>query len=244
MQDEREKAKELLKNGEYYGEALKWYNSRYITPRSQLAIFSLFMFAGVISLLVSLVTTIGVFPLSDKQSFVIARELKFNEGITVAQIGKTKDNPNSAFINLMLDKYVVAREEYIPSNVDYNFNFIIEQTSEDIFMDYLEIADKNQNPNHPVWQYGSQAVRNIQVTRISLAGVNNNSDFAQKEEGAVYNSTVNFVSSLLFIDNIQKQQKYEADISFKYTPIIIDQDTAEIKQLPKIVITDYKSRKL
>ena len=89
MQDEREKAVELLKNGKYYDEALKWYNSRYITPKSQLVIMTVFAFVALLAFFISVATTISIFPLSSRESFLIERELKFNEGIVISEIGGT-----------------------------------------------------------------------------------------------------------------------------------------------------------
>ena len=60
----------------------------------------------------------------------------------------------------------------------------------------------------------------------------------------VYTANINFVSSLLFVDNLQTQEKFQAEIKFQFEPIIIDQKTGKIKQLPKLVITDYKTKKL
>lgn len=242
MQDEREKATELLKSGEYYSEALKWYNSRYITPKSQLTAMSVFAILAIFCFFVSIVATVGIFPLSDEQSFFVNRPLEFDEGIVINEIGDKTQDPSISYLKYMLSNYVSSREEYNPANIERNFNFVIELSSDAIFLDYLTIADQNQNPNHPVWQYGSQAIREIFISRASIVDLQPQLENYNKD--TEYTAKVTFVSSLLFVDNLQTQEKHEADIKFTFNPIILDQESGEIKQLPNMVVTDYKTRKL
>lgn len=242
MQDEREKVSELIKSGKYYDEALKWYNSRYTTPKSQLVTMSIFAMVAVFAFFVSVTTTISIFPLTDEESYYVERELKFTEAMKVSRIGKDGENATISYLKFMLGEYVKSREEYNPANINRNFNFIIELSDEKIFMDYLAIADQNKNPNHPVWQYGSRAIKEIFVTKISLTDID--PKLKNYQEDAEYTAKVSFVSSLLFSDNLEQKEKSEATVKFRFSPIDIDQETNEIKQLPKLLVTDYKTNKL
>jgi len=242
MQDEREKVVELIKTGKYYDEALKWYNSRYIMPKTQLATVAIFGAIAIFLFFVSLITTIGIFPLQHEETFSIDRELKINEGMIVKDIGEKKENASYAYLKYMLAEYVKSREEYYPNRSERDYKFVIEISSDPVFIDYMTLADKNTNPNHPVWLYGTQAIREIfpSKTDISELMPDLKNYVADKE----YIANISFVSSLLFIDNLQTQEKFEATVKFKFEPIAIDQKTAEIKQLPKLTITDYKTKKL
>ncbi len=242
MQDEREKASELMKSGKYYDEALKWYNSRYITPKSQLAIIAFLSLLAMLTVIVSISTTLSIFPLSKKEGLSIHRTFDFNEHLALNEIGKKGQNASISYLEFMLGKYVEAREEYDPRKIDSNFNFVIELSDDQIFVDYLAIADPNQNPNHPVWQYGSRAIKDIAVTKKSLKGLHpqlQNHDTAKE-----YSASIKFQSTLFFSDNAQANEKLVADIKFIFTPIEVNQETNEIKELPKVVVTDYKTRKL
>jgi type IV secretion system protein VirB8 len=242
MNDEREKATELLKSGKYYHEAMKWYNFRYIMPKTQVACMAVCAIIALAFFMVSLISTINIFPLSYSQTFDVNRQISMTEGMTVRPIGDKKEDPSFAYLKYMLNQYVKAREEYNPSKVDRNFNFVIELSDEIIFMDYLALSDKTQNPNHPVWQYGSQAIKEIFVTKTSLIDID--PKLKNFDPNKQHKATINFVSSLLFVDNLQTQEKNQANITFKLQPIILDQVTNEIKQLPKLVVTDYKTKRL
>jgi type IV secretory pathway component VirB8 len=211
-------------------------------PKSQLVSMSIFAAVVFFAFIISTITTISIFPLTKEQSFMVHRELDFDEGMTVKRIGKDDENATISYLKYLLGEYVQAREEYNPANIERNFNFVIELSDDKIFMDYLAVADQNKNPNHPVWQYGSRAIKEIFVTKTELAGIE--PKLENYNQDTEYTAKINFISSLLFIDNLEQQEKMQADVKFKFEPIIIDQKTSEIKQLPKLVITDYKTMKL
>jgi type IV secretory pathway component VirB8 len=242
MQDEREKVTELLKSGKYYDEAIKWYNSRYVMAKTQVASMALCALIALTFFIVSFVSTVSIFPLSYSETFDVNRQVALTEGMTVRPIGDRREDPSVAYLKYMLKQYVRSREEYNPSKTDRNFNFVIDLSSDSIFVDYLALADKTQNPNHPVWQYGSQAIKEIFVNDINLIDLD--PKLKNFDPNKQYKANIKFVSSLLFVDNLQTQEKYEAEVTFKFDPIILNQQTNEIKQLPKLLITDYKTKKL
>ena len=243
MQDEREKAVELLKSGKYYDEALKWYASRYIMPKTQLATMVVFAAIALYFLFISIVSTIYILPLSRTETFMLNRQLKNSEAIVIRQIGNKQEDASVSYLKYMLAEYVKSREEYNPNRTDRNFNFVVEVSSDDIFMDYLNLSDKNKNPNHPERLYANQAIKEIFVTATSVPGIHPKlKNFVADQE---YIANISFMSSLLFVDNTQeKQGEFEATIKFRFEPVDVDQESDEIKELPKLVITDYKTKKL
>lgn len=242
MDEEREKATELLKSGKYYAEALKWYNARYTTPKTQLACAVVFAAIAIVFLFTSMVTTISILPLTYKEEFDLYREITPTESVELKEIGEKGENSTRVWLKYMLSEYVKAREEYDPNHVERNFNFVASLSSDEKFMDYMILADQNQNPNHPIWLYGSQAIKDIFISKT----VFNDLDRKLKnfEANKEYSVTINFISSLLFVDNMQTQERHQAEIKFIFQPIILDQKTNKIKQLPSLVVTDYKTKKL
>lgn len=242
MEDEREKATELLKSGRYYDEAMKWYKSRYIFPKTQIAYLLILASASVVFTLVSISGTLSIFPLKDRSEIIVKRPLRPNERMAVKPIGNPREEASIGYLKFMLKEYVIAREEYNPKKLDRDFSFVVETSSDEIFTEYLAIADQNQNPNHPVWQYGTQVIKDISVTKIEIPELDSQLEtyVADKE----YTAIVSYTSALVFADNLEQKQKMQSELKFKFRKITVDQNTNSIKELPKLQITSYKTKQL
>jgi type IV secretory pathway component VirB8 len=151
-----------------------------------------------------------------------------------------RDSATSAYIKYMLQEFVVSYEEYRESKIDRNQQFVIQNAVENISTEYLLANDKS-NPDAPIVKYGKQATEFIYVDPNTI-------NFAKKIKETMKEgerdgqATLIFVSALAFSDSTRRDNNFEANIKFKYKELIVDQVTHEIKQLPQIIITDYKTK--
>lgn len=242
MEEEREKATELIKSGRYYDEALRWYSSRYIFPKTQVAYLAVLACVAIFMLFTSLTTTMGLLPLESSTNIVIQRPTRIDEAMALKSIGEPREEATIGYLKFLLSEYVRAREEYSPQRLERDFNFVVELSNDEIFMNYLAIADQSQNPDHPVWKYGSQVIKNAYIRKIQILGLDKKLETF--EANKQYQAIIDFDSSLIFEDNLEQKQKMQAEISFKFEKIIVDQNTNAIKQLPKLQITAYKTKQL
>lgn len=241
MKKEEEIIAEMLASGEYYQEGLKWYNSRYIRPKTQLVHMSIFAFIALGFFLITLVTFSRIFPLTDHVGFTIERNFDKKEVLRIKSIGNAEKNATLGVLNFYISEYVKSREEFIEDNINRNFKFVTEISNDAVFDEFMYETDIS-NPENPIYTLGRQVQRKIKVLGLKLPplpieGMQINSDI-------IYNAQVKYLETLVYLDGTEEFNERLANVSFKYKEIIVDQQTHDIKQLPEVVITDYKTREL
>ena len=241
MDDHQQLTNEKVKSGEYYKDALEWYNSRFVRPKTEL-VHSLIIAATCLFLFfVTLLTFLSIFPLETKEKLILSAELQGNEIVTTKSLDFDKKNPTIGIIHYTLREYVKSREEYIEERINRNFRYVTEVSDENVFDEYIQQTDLS-NPNNPILLYGKQAKIEVEVARVQLPKLPPLEK--QVDPNKEYKAKIRYILNLLFLDNDGESRKMQADITFKYKELKIDQETHEIKQLPEIIITGYKTRQL
>ena len=241
MENREKLVSEKVRSGEYYSDALNWYNSKFVRPKTDFVHISILAGLCVFLFFVSLVTFSSIFPITSSEPFIVSESLDLDESISISEIGIDDKNPTTGVLSFLLKEYVKSREEYIEDSSSRNFLFVSGLSSEKIFDEVLEERDPN-NPNNPALLYGKQATIEIDVQKAVLPIFPKSGmqlDF-EKE----YKAKVNYRSSLIFVSGDIESKKMQADITFKYKEILVDQENHEIKQLPELVVTGYKTKQL
>lgn len=238
MEENKKITSDLFEHNAYYKESLKWYNAIFVEPKTQLVMSAGFCLLALSAFVICLIGTLSILPLTEKIGMELPRPFNTQERITLASVGNSHEEASISYVRYLIGQYTRAREEYIPSKIEQNFYFVVENSSEDEFYEYQTIADPEKNPNHPVWQYGSQTTKRITPKKVTIKDLEE--DLSDYDTNKEYTALVNFVSNIEFADGQKKDSKEKAEVKFKFMPIIVDQDTAKITQLPKLIITDYK----
>jgi len=229
-----------IESGEYFSEGMNWFHTKFTRARTEFAYFFIVCVIAVMALLVGIAAFSEIFPLSPGKNFVLGREIGASEHLTIHSISNKGDTANDSVMKFMLSQYVQAREEYIEEKLDRNFRVVTSLSSNDVYSKFLD-ETSTSNPQNPVILYGKQATRDVRIDGIKLE----DSLGKQAHDAQVARAIVNYTTILTFLnDNTTQIAPHEADITFQYTQITVDQKTGKISQRPQMQITDYKTIEL
>jgi type IV secretory pathway component VirB8 len=183
-----------------------------------------------------------IFPLSPEVPMAIYRPLEVEDFISLKHMGeKRSSNVNQSFAKFFLGEYVKSREEYQEKKLDRNFNFVATLSSPEVF-DNFSAETSLENPNNPKLVYGNKAEIYIDIYRTTL--VNEANIKAPEDSNDLSKAIVIYSAIVVFDDGTQQVTNHQADISFQYKQIIVDQKDNSITQKPELVVTSYKTKSL
>jgi len=242
QEQERKLVSDMIRSGAYYDEALKWFHALYTKPRTDLSLMTIIGAVAIFAFLVGFAAFVSFFPIVDQRGIIISRELVPNDYITINEIKKKGDTTDSAFIKFLLEEYTVSREEYIlqdPLNsrkdiAQKDYTFVVTHSSNEVIEQYID-ENSPSNPQNPRLKYGNNAQRLIYVNSVKLF------DAAGKPT-----NTKNAVKAVVVFADSSPPSYFQADISFQYKGIVVDQKTGKVPDdgIPDILITSYQTKSM
>ncbi|MGX6960252.1 MAG: virB8 family protein [Rickettsia endosymbiont of Pentastiridius leporinus] len=161
---------EYIKSGEYYTDARKWYNFKYIMPLSQRS--SLILACGIFAILLT-ITCLNIemlLPINEKISYLIKSGDEKQATVINTKESALRD-PYNSVANIMLKNYVKQREEYNYDTLKQQFIFIKNSSTSIIYMQFANFMNID-NPLSPVMRYQKLFRRSINI--VSVKNINNN----------------------------------------------------------------------
>ncbi len=150
-----------IKSGEYFKEALNWYNLKYVYPLVQR---SYFIFITIICVFIIIFTFISLYnflPLIRPVSISVGLE-NLADDFAEIKVMPEKNDPNLEVKKFLLSEYVKARESYAFDDIEKNLGFIKNMSSE---TEYLKFANfmNIRNPNSPILRYKQNATVSVKI---------------------------------------------------------------------------------
>lgn len=161
---------EYIKSGEYFADAKKWYNLKYVTPLSQRSL--LFLTCAVfLILLITICASINVLlPIKQKVSYAI--QSKTEKHATITNTNKTtRHDPYTSLANIMVKNYLTRRETYSYNTIKEQFTFIQNTSTRIVYMQFANFMNID-NPLSPVMRYQKLFRRSVVIS--SITNINNN----------------------------------------------------------------------
>ncbi|KJW05501.1 virB8 family protein [Rickettsia argasii] len=217
---------EYIKSGEYFIDARKWYNFKYILPLSHRSL--LLLICTIFTLLLTLVCiNINILlPINKKVSYLIKDDAAKQATVTNTK-HSTLTNPYISIANIMLQNYVKQREEYNYNILKEQFTFIKNASTSIVYMQFANFMNID-NPLSPVIRYQKLYRRSINI--LSINNINYN-EAVVTFESLAKNST----------DAILENMVWEARIGFIMDSI----STNTSPDMPfNFTVTSYKLKLL
>lgn len=231
---------ERIESGQYFKDAMNWYHSKFTNVQTQ---FSLMLIVAIIAFLAFIITFSGLvafLPITEKKLFVVYQSITPDTRLTLQTLSHPGDNPHLQLGKYYISEYVKSREEYSPARNDRNLNFVSLMSDDATLQDYLNYTS-NTNPESPVIIYANRGTRDIVIKDFAYVDAKGNEvDEPSNPQYAV----VKFVAKENFGNEGSKISNYQANISFKYDKLEVDQKTQKLTKEPKIVITGYTTKSL
>ncbi|AEK74431.1 virB8 family protein [Rickettsia conorii subsp. heilongjiangensis] len=217
---------EYIKSGEYFIDARKWYNFKYILPLSHRSL--LLLICTIFTLLLTLICiNINILlPINKKVSYLIKDDAAKQATITNTK-HSTLTNPYISIANIMLQNYVKQREEYNYDILKEQFTFIKNASTSIVYMQFANFMNID-NPLSPVIRYQKLYRRSINI--LSINNINYN-EAVVTFESLAKNST----------DAILENMVWEARVGFIMDSI----STNTSPDMPfNFTVTSYKLKLL
>jgi type IV secretion system protein VirB8 len=160
---------EMIKTGEYYKEAIKWYNSIFILPitlRSVLAIL-IFIFAMLSTTL--LLNVVSILPLSKQLKYKIDISDDAQMKANITAINSTDSSLQETIARILINDYVVNRETYDYAKLLQQYEYVRNTSSSTEYQNF-ENSMSLDNLNSLILKYQKTTQRNIQISSITFQG--------------------------------------------------------------------------
>ncbi|MEG8229986.1 virB8 family protein [Candidatus Rickettsia tasmanensis] len=210
---------EYIKSGEYFIDARKWYNFKYILPLSHRSL--LLFICTIFTLLLTLICiSINILlPINKKVSYLIKDDAEKQAAVTNTK-HSTLANPYISIANIMLQNYVNQREEYNYDILKEQFTFIKNASTSIVYMQFANFMNID-NPLSPVIRYQKLYRRSINI--LSVNNVNDNEavvtfeSLAKNSTGAILENMVWEARIGFIMDSISTNTSPDMPFNFTVT---------------------------
>lgn len=161
---------EYIKSGEYFADAKKWYNFKYVTPLSQRSLLFLTCTVFLILLITICVSINALLPIKQKVSYAV--QSKTEKHATITDTNKaTQHDPYTSLVNIMIKNYLTKRETYNYNTIKEQFTFIQNTSTRIVYMQFVNFMNID-NPLSPVMRYQKLFRRSVVIS--SITNINDN----------------------------------------------------------------------
>ncbi len=238
-----------IEDGTYYNKAVEWYLFKFCRPLSDRIYWFVILAIYSLAVLILYTQIKSWYPLKVSRPIVLVNEdSRFKQ--VVMKMKNPYQNADLALLDYLLGNYVKMREEYLQGSldlleIDNRLKKVANNSTREITKEYQKIFDGNDQTN-PIKRLGKSGSRKVAILSTDL-GIKEFTFFEnlmrinrliEMPKDAKIRYMVKEVSA-----RRNKQELWEAHISFNYTGVIIDKDINKII-INEFTVTDYKNNKI
>jgi len=153
---------EYIKSGEYFVDARKWYNSKYIYPLTQRSCLLIVCSIFCVVLLLLVYTIYSLFPIIRQVRYSIKSDNIFQTTANILRANQTQNDPLKSIADIMVRNYVVQRESYNYDTLKQQFTFMQNNSTRVIFRKFFNFMNVD-NSLSPVMRYQKSFRRSINI---------------------------------------------------------------------------------
>lgn len=198
---------EYIKSGEYFKDARKWYNFKYIYPltqRSFLLIICTFFLAVLIGLLINIY---NLYPIVNQVRYSL-NATSYQSSANIMKADTFSHDSRASIADIMIKNYLVHREMYDYDNLKLQFVFIQNNSTRIVFRKFFNFMNID-NPSSPVMRYQKYIRRSVNIVSteyikpdeavITFNSIAKNAG-GEIFENMVWQATINFQIDELNLD--------------------------------------------
>ena len=190
--------KEYVESGEYFSDALKWYESKYIYPftqRSYVAIMAVIILTVLVGISLN---TYEMFPTEVQVKYSIKANVSQNKTAQIIRADHVNDQALASVIDIMIRNYIDKRESYVFSDLKSQFTYIKNNSTRIMFRRFYNNMSID-NPSSPVIRYKKSIRRGIKVLNTKYP---DRSKATVKFESRAINATGETVENIVWLATI------------------------------------------
>jgi type IV secretory pathway component VirB8 len=211
----------LIEDGSFFKEGRKWYSLIYMYIMPERAIYVVYSAIALLILLMALISTIMLNPLSRATPLLFPMKNVLGE---VPRIKKIRVSPhqqvNDAMQRFFIREYVSRRESYDFKKIQTSFRFLRNHSNKNVMSDYRNLIDPN-SPRSPINMYGRKSTRQIFIQKVQI-GRSDNGSINDYDENREYYADTYFVASVVSGDSI-KNNYWLSRLTFDYKQLQVKQ---------------------
>lgn len=214
---------EKIRSGEYFREAKQAYDIAYHAPMAERYAFMGMTAVSLLIFMMALIAMLLLYPLKTEVPFIYHTADIVDDYPRMQPIGAPGEDANQVIKQFLVSNYVRLREGYHIDLIERNANGVLSQSNDAVFEAYESLMNPS-NPSSPVVLFERRAVRKVAIT-----------GYRQLTDNQM---TVYYDEMIRSSRGTQKSAK-QATVTFEFTPIEIDQETAQTSDLV-FMVTDYR----
>ena len=198
---------EYIKSGEYFKDARKWYNFKYIYPLSQrsfLLIICVFFSAILTGLAINIY---NLFPIVSQVRYSL-NTTSYQSSANIMKADSIKHDSRASIADIMVKNYLSHREMYDYDNLKLQFIFIQNNSTRIVFRKFFNFMNID-NPDSPVMRYQKYIRRSVNII---------STDYTKPDEALItFSTTAKNSGGEIFEDMI-----WQATINFQIDELNLD----------------------
>jgi type IV secretory pathway component VirB8 len=220
---------EKVRSGQYFRESMGMYDDLIHDLMAERYFYVLVTVLSLLSLAIAMIAVTGLYPLERPTPFIVSSDDITEEVPRMRSLrNDPSDGVDDALMRFNISNYLTLREEYNIERLDRNVRGVKAQSTAEVFAVYQTAIDPS-NSDSPIKLYQRHTVKKINVLVVSIM-----------PETQGYTAEVLFEAVLEGKAQIKKS-RWQANISFNYTSIELDENTGKVKP-PSFVVTNYSSK--
>jgi type IV secretion system protein VirB8 len=151
-----------IKSGEYFIDARQWYIRKYVAPIVYRSI-ALLTFLGFLMLFLCIILDLNsLMPVVKQVQYSIQTKGSYHNRAKIIRADTVKGNPLGSIADIMLQNYVISREQYDYDKLKSQIKFMQNNSSKVVFRKYNNFISID-NPLSPVMRYQKYIRRSIKI---------------------------------------------------------------------------------
>lgn len=168
MDNSYQETYQKIKSGQYYKDAVDWYNIIYIYPHVQRAFFLTITILSVIVSVGGVWSVYTFLPIVAEVPLAVEVEDKSEMYSTIRSLGNKQVPYQDYYVmEYLLTEYIISRESYKYEEVQKNLNFVKTFSTPEIY-DYFNNYFNIRNPQSPILRYKQNGVVRVNVSSVSV----------------------------------------------------------------------------
>lgn len=218
---------DYIKSGEYFIDARKWYNTKYLVPFSQRSIIYIICASFAVIVTIIAATFMSSLPTIVKVRYMLLVQNSYNTSANIIRADYVLNNPLSSIADIMTQDYVKRREQYVYDALQEQFTFIQSNSSKLMYKKFYN-AMNIDNVDSPILKYRTDVTRTIKILSSRLLDDN--------KIVVKFESLAKTVSG-----DIVENKIWDANVSFDIDNIDIE---AQVNSRFNFTVTNYRVKEL
>lgn len=154
--------KEYVDSGEYFSDAIKWYNYKYLYPFSQRSFVFIISAIACIIFLGIILNLKNLFPIVTQVKYYTKADTITDKTAQIIRADSIPDNPLASIADILLRDYVIQREKYNYDLLKNQFVYVKNNSTRIVFKHFYNYMNID-NPSSPVLRYQKDIKRNAEI---------------------------------------------------------------------------------